>query len=60
LAEALSGMLGSNDTRRRMGGEGRRRAEALFDEAVVIERQREVYERLFAARGLAWPEPPPA
>jgi hypothetical protein len=38
-----------------MGQAGRRRAEAEFDERLVIERQREAFRALFEEKGLSWP-----
>lgn len=55
LAERLERLLGDEDLRRRMGRAARRRAEAHFDERAVIERQRLIFTRLFAEKGLAWP-----
>src|SRR5690606_24673001 len=52
LADALQRLLEDAALRERMGREGRRRAETLFDERLVIEQNLEIYrERL----GTAWP-----
>lgn len=58
LAGALGDLMRDADLRRRMGEAGRRRAEAEFDERIVLERQREIMRSLFEEKGLRWPEPP--
>jgi glycosyltransferase involved in cell wall biosynthesis len=55
LGRALVELLGDAEARRRMGQAGRRRAEAEFDERLVIERQREAFRALFEEKGLSWP-----
>jgi len=60
LAGALGDLMRDADLRRRMGEAGRRRAEAEFDEQIVLERQRKIMRGLFEAKGLRWPEPPGA
>lgn len=56
LAEALIQLLRDPSRRREMGRDARIRAEEEFDEAQVLELQREVYRRIFAEKGLAWPD----
>lgn len=56
LAEALIQLLCDPDRRREMGREARIRVEDEFDEAKVIELQRDVYQELFKEKGLRWPE----
>lgn len=55
LGEAILSLLRDPPLAARMGSAGHARAAELFDERVVIERQREVYARLFAERGIPWP-----
>lgn len=52
LADALQRLLEDAALRERMGREGRRRAETLFDERLVIEQNLEIYRELL---GTAWP-----
>ena len=50
LAEAMVQVLANPDSARRMGQEGRKRAEALFDEDQVLDRQVQVYQQLVTER----------
>lgn len=55
LADRLIALLSDESLRRRMGEAGRRRAEELFDERKVIERQEEIFRKLYQEKGLMWP-----
>lgn len=55
LAEALGHLAADGELRRRMGGDGRRRADEYFSERRVIERQLETMRRLFDEKKLPWP-----
>jgi glycosyltransferase involved in cell wall biosynthesis len=50
LAQAIIQTLSDPQRARRMGEEGRRRAETLFDEEKVLDKQIEIYKRLVGAR----------
>lgn len=52
LAEAILRLLREPDLAARMGRAGRGRARELFDERLVIERQREVYMRCLREKGI--------
>ncbi len=53
LAERIGGLLRDRDRAKRFGEAGRRRAEALFDERLVLERQGRAYKRLLAEKNMA-------
>lgn len=56
LAGALDRLVGDMVLRRAMGEAGHRRLVERFDEALVIQRQIDVYRRLFELNNLNWPE----
>jgi glycosyltransferase involved in cell wall biosynthesis len=56
LGQAMLRLLSDNDRRQEMGRAGRRRAEAQFDERLVIQAQEEIYRQLFLEKRIAWPE----
>jgi glycosyltransferase involved in cell wall biosynthesis len=56
LAGAIGTLLEDRPRAEAMGAAGRERALDLFDEAAVVERTLQVYRRLMAAKGIAYPE----